>query len=139
MGTIVPKQGVTQEQTPPPTSKLHPQDKSSRRHPLFPNSSLLQPIHCLAHLVQAFSCLPYLTDASPAPPTTCCDRFIMLLNSAGRMWLCNVIMADPHLRPYINGTIDTLRMYALPFKCSIGLPLQLLSCLCKCAYCFLCF
>jgi hypothetical protein len=90
-----------------------------------------QPTHCLAYLVQVFSCLPYLTYATPAPPTICCDRFRLLLNSNGSMCLCNVIMADPHLRPYINGTIDTVRMYALPFTCSAGVPLQLIACLCK--------
>jgi hypothetical protein len=72
------------------------------------------PIHCLAYLVQAFSCLPYLTDASPAPPTTsCCYSFIVLLNSAGRMWLCNVIMADPHL---FTCMVQSIRFACTPFR-----------------------
>ncbi|CAM0954510.1 unnamed protein product [Alopecurus aequalis] len=87
-----------------------------------------QRANCLEHLMTVLSCVPYLTGASSAPPERCCTSFRALVDGSSSMCLCHVITANPALNRYINGTIEQVRMFGLPFTCSSRIPLQLIYC-----------
>ncbi|KAF7000336.1 hypothetical protein CFC21_016263 [Triticum aestivum] len=83
-----------------------------------------QPASCLGALGRVITCAPYLTDSVPAPPSTCCDGFRLLVGSSARICLCHAIIGN--LSTLAGGEIDQLRLLVLPLTCSTFVPPDLL-------------
>ncbi|KAG8053420.1 hypothetical protein GUJ93_ZPchr0001g31166 [Zizania palustris] len=89
-----------------------------------PQPSPPQPTQCMTPLMAVIPCADYLTNATVlTPPSTCCDGFKSLVNTAP-ICLCHGMNGD--LNSFLPKPVDPMKMMMLPLTCGTLPPLQTL-------------
>ncbi|KAL5221826.1 hypothetical protein ABZP36_026539 [Zizania latifolia] len=97
----------------------HPNPLGSGSQPSPP-----QPTQCMTPLMSVLPCADYLTNATVlTPPSTCCDGFRSLVNTAP-ICLCHGMNGD--LNSFLPKPVDPMKMMMLPLTCGALPPIQTL-------------